>query len=133
MCIETGEYWKLDLPEEVQRRTIRGGLVAADLISINLLEVTAMVMIAFGMEDMRGERPLRKAEAVLISADNEAAVARGKRCRGGGQRQARAGPLMTIIGVLEAKGGWCFQARHVRGVYIMLADGMTRRNKTPIL
>ena len=81
------------------------------MISINLLEVIAMVMIAFGMGDMRRERPLRKGEAVLISAVNEAAVAWVKRWRGGGQKQARAGALMRIIGVLEAKGGVVFPGK----------------------
>ena len=51
----------------------------------------AMVMISFGMVDMRGERPLRKVEAVLISADNEAAVAWVKWCRGGGRSKQEQG------------------------------------------
>ena len=56
--MKTGVYWRFDLPEEVQRRTIKGGQVVTDLISIHLLEVMAMVMTAFVMVDMRGERPL---------------------------------------------------------------------------
>ena len=52
----------------------RGGQAVADLISINLLEVMAMVVTAFVMVDMRGDRPGRKGEAVLMRADNEAAV-----------------------------------------------------------
>ena len=58
LCMKTGVYWRFDLPEEVQRRTIKGGQVVTDLISIHLLEVMAMVMTAFVMVDMRGERPL---------------------------------------------------------------------------
>ena len=126
LCMETGVYWRFDLPEEVQKRTIKGGRAVADLISINLLEVMAMVMTAFVMVDMRGERPGRKGEAVLMRADNEAAVTWVKRCRGGGKKQARVGALMRMMGALEAKGGWCFQARHVRGVDNRLADGLTR-------
>ena len=34
---------EIRLPEEVQRRTIRGGQAVNDLISTNLLEVMAMV------------------------------------------------------------------------------------------
>ena len=36
------------------------------------------------------------------------------------------GALMRMIGAFEAKGGWCFQARHVRGVDNRLADGLGR-------
>jgi len=126
LCMETGVYWRFAPPEEVQKRTIRGGQAVADLISINLLEVMAMVVTAFVMVDMRGERPGRKGEAVLMRADNEAAVTWVKRCRGGGKKQARVGALMRMMGALEGRGRWCFQARHVRGVDNRLADGLTR-------
>ena len=53
-------YWRFDLPEEVQRRATRGGQAVNDLISINLLEVMAMVMTAYVMVDMREERPFGK-------------------------------------------------------------------------
>ena len=33
---------------------------------------------------------------------------------------------MRIMGALEAKGGWCFHARHERGEDNRLADGLTR-------
>ena len=65
-----------------------------DLISINVLEVMAMVMTAYVMVDMRKERLVRKGEAVLTRADNEAAVARVERCRVGGKKQAGVGALM---------------------------------------
>ena len=115
LCMETGVYWRFDLPEEVQKPTAKGGRAVADLISINLLEVMAMAMTAYVMIDMKGERPRRRGEAVLVRADNEAAVTWVRRCRGGGKKQARVGALMRIMGALETKGGWCFQARHVRG------------------
>ena len=44
--METVVCWRFDLPEEVQRRAIKGGQAVADLISISLLEVMAMVMTA---------------------------------------------------------------------------------------
>ena len=72
--METGVYWRFDLPEKVQKRTVKGGRAVVDLISINLLEVMAMVMTAYVMIVMRGERPRRRGEAVLMRADNEAAV-----------------------------------------------------------
>ena len=42
------------------------------------------------------------------------------------EEKVRVGALMRIMGALEAKGGWCFQARHVRGVNNRLADGLAR-------
>ena len=83
LCMETGVYWKLDLPEEVQKRTIRGEQAVGDLISIKLLEVMAIVMTSYVMVDMRGERPVRRGEAFLMRGDNEAAVAWAKRFQGG--------------------------------------------------
>ena len=85
------------------------------------------------MVDMRGERPVRKREAVLMRADNEAAVAWVRRCRGGGKTKVRLGTVMRMIGALEAKRGWCFQARHARGVDNRLADGLIRWKKEQIL
>ena len=45
---------------------------------------------------------------------------------GGGKKQALVGALMRMMGALEARGGWCSQARHVRGGRDRLADGLTR-------
>ena len=98
-------YWRFDLPEEVQKRTVKGGRAVDDLISINLLEVMAMVMTAYVMIDMKGERPRRRWKAVLMRADNKAAVIWLGRCRGGGKKQAREGALMRIMGALGAKEG----------------------------
>ena len=103
------------------------------LISINLIEVVAMVMTAYVMIDMKGEIPRRRGEAVLMRADNEAAVTWVRRYRGGGKKQARAGALMRIMGALEAREWWCFQARHVRGVENRLADGLARWKEGQIL
>ena len=95
--MERGVYWRFDLPEEVQKRTIRGGQAVDDLISLNL-EVMAMVMTAHVMVDMRGERPVRKREAATMRADNEAAVTWVKRCPGGRKKQVRVGALMRMMG-----------------------------------
>ena len=66
LCMETGVYWRFDLPQEVQKRTVKGGRAVADLISINLLEVVAAVMTAYVTIDMKRERPRRRGEAVLM-------------------------------------------------------------------
>ena len=34
--------------------------------------------------------------------------------------------MMRVMGVLERIGWWSFQAKHVRGVLNILADGITR-------
>ena len=85
----------------MQKRTIKRGQAVADLISINLLEVMAMVTTAFVMIDMRGDRPGRKGEAVLMRVDDEAAVAWVIRYVG--IKQARAEALMRMKGALEAR------------------------------
>ena len=51
-----------------------------------------------------------------MTAEYEAAVTWVKKCRGGGKKLARVGALMRTMGALEARGRWCFQARHERGV-----------------
>ena len=61
-----------------------------------------------------------------MRADNEAAVAWVKRCQGRGKKQVRVGALMRMMVALEARGEWCFQARHVQGIDNRLADGLTR-------
>ena len=79
------------------------------LISINLIEVVAMVMTAYVMIDMKGEIPRRRGEAVLMRADNEAAVTWVRRYRGGGKKQARAGALMRIMGAWKQGNGGVFR------------------------
>ena len=68
----------------MQKRTIRRVQAVDDLISINLLEVMAIVTTAYRMVDVRRVKPVRRGEAVLMRADNEAAVAWVKTYRGGG-------------------------------------------------
>ena len=63
LCIETWGHWRIDLPEEVQKRTIGGGQAVDDLISIYLLEVKTVVMRAYVMVDMRGDRSVKTGEA----------------------------------------------------------------------
>ena len=124
--METGVYWRFDLPEEVQKRTAKGGRGVANLIAINLLEVLETVMTAYFTIDTKRERPLKSGEAALMRADNEAAVTWVRSCHGAGKKQARVGASMRIMGALEARRGWCFHAGHVREVDNSLADCLTR-------
>ena len=98
-----------------------------------MLEVMATVMAAYVTIDMKGERPRRRGKAVLMRAVNEAAVTWVRRCRGGGEKQARVRALMRIMGALETRGGCCFQVRHVRGVDNRLADGLTMGQEGQII
>ena len=61
-----------------------------------------------------------------MRADTEAVVTWVRRCRRGVKKQARVGAFMRIMGALEARGRWCLQARHMRGVDNRLVDGLTR-------
>ena len=75
----------------------------------------AMVVSAYVLVKMKEERPDRKGEAVLMRADNDRVVSWVKKCRRGKKDNARTGALMRCMGVLESKGDWYFQARHVPG------------------
>ena len=108
-------YWRFHLPEEAKKRTVKGGRAVADLISIDLLEVMAMVMAAYVMVDMKRERPRIRGETVLMRADNEAAVTWVRLRRRGGKKQARVGALTRITGALEAKGGGVFSGKAFAG------------------
>ena len=50
----------------------------------------------------------------------------------GGKDDVRAGALMKIVGVLEVKGRWSFQAKHVAAVDNSLARLITRREPSRI-
>ena len=68
------------------------------MISINSLEVIAVVITTYVMVDMRGTTPVRRRETALMRAYNEAAVEWVKRCRGGRE------PARKSRGVDETNG-----------------------------
>lgn len=49
-----------------------------------------------------------------------------------GKDNVRTGGMMTILGGLEVKRKWCFQARHVVGMDNSLADLITRCKRNTI-
>ena len=53
-------------------------------------------------------------------------------CEGRGKGEMRAEALMRVLGALERKEGWCFQAEHVGGVDNRIADGTTRWKREEI-
>ena len=99
----------------MQKRTIRGRQAVGDLISKHLLEVMAMVMTAHVMVDMRAERPVRRGEAALMRADNEAPVAWVKRCRGGGEEAGASGGVDENDGSLRSERGVVFSGKACTG------------------
>ena len=56
--------------EEVQLRTVRIERGKVDRISINIVELVAMVITAYVMIVMRGDRPDREEATVLIRGDH---------------------------------------------------------------
>ena len=119
-------YWRNNLAEEESARTIRSRKRGhVNRLSINVLELLGVVMTAFVMVVIRTDRLARAGEPVPMRGNSSSAVQWVKNCQEG-KGEARWGALMLVLGVLEQIGGWCFQAKHVRGVENVLADGMTR-------
>ena len=96
-----------------------------DSPSINVLELFGMVWTTYVMIVIRKDLPGWAGEAVLLREDNSSAVHWATNCRGG-KNDVRAGGLMRILGALEVRGKWCFQAKHVVGVDNSLAHLITR-------
>ena len=119
-------YWRYQLTKEVQLRTIRSKRGKGNRLSINILELMAMVMTAYVVVAMRGDKPDREGATVLMLGDNSSAVQWVINCKRGRKEKVRAGALVRILGALETKGGCCFQAQHMRGVDSRLAEGITR-------
>ena len=126
LCLETEVYWRYNLTGEERARTVRSrSREHVNWLSINVLELLGMVMTAFVMIVIRKDRPGRVGEPVLMTGDSSSTVQWVKNYKGG-KGEVRWGGMMRIFGVLEQIGGWCIQAKHVRGVENGLADGMTR-------
>ena len=105
-------YWRYQLTEEVWLRTVRGKRGESNRISIYILQVITIVM---------------KGATVLMRGENSSAVQCVPQGRKGGKSESRG--TDEDIGALETKRGWCFQAKHVRGVDNSLADEITRRKE----
>ncbi|CAB1111394.1 unnamed protein product [Ectocarpus sp. CCAP 1310/34] len=70
--METRVFWRYELPEEVQGRTIRARQKGeGDFTCIKELKLMAMVMTAYVMVISRGDRPEREGEAVMMRAVGE--------------------------------------------------------------
>lgn len=122
-CLETGKYWRMDFPTDVRQR-LRQHVLGRDDLSINLLELLGMVVTAWAFTVDAGTTPEYQGQSVLMRGDNMSAVHWCNQCRGA--REPRSGALMRMMGCLEMRSGWCFRARHVKGISNTLADGISR-------
>ena len=109
--------WRYDLPPGLTTELKRkADLRETSTITINLLELLGMVVTAWVMLEVTGDRP--------ASIDPTAMR--------GGARDQRACLLMRMFGRLEVKGRWSHVAKHVPAVqktlggrYITLAPRRT--------
>lgn len=115
---ERGVYGAYNLPAEVTRRVVRGKKGERDTISINAFELLGMVLTAYVMKRVRGERPEQAQETVLMRGDSVSALTWIKKYEGGA--------LMKLLGILEAMIDLCFQAKHIKGKANIVADAITR-------
>lgn len=83
-----------------------------------------MVVTAWVMLELVGDRPDAAGDPILMRGDNMAAVSWV--CRSGGATDKRACLLMRMLGRLELAGGWNHTAKHIPGAQNVLADGISR-------
>ena len=132
-CHETGVYWRYDIDAGERSRFCGSSKSVAgeNDISINVLELLGMVVSAWVLVSPCAERPAASGVCVLWRSDNEAAAGWVRRCRGG--KEPRSGALMRLLGVLDLSSGWHFDAQHVRGIFIVAADGISRWDSASVL
>ena len=80
-----------------------------------------MLVTAWMMLELTGDRPASVGDPIAMRGDNMAAVTLDNKC--GGARDKRACLLMRMLGRLEIKGGCSHVAKPVPGVENILADG----------
>ena len=115
LCLETGVYWRFKLTGEVKRRTVRSKRGKRDRISINLLELMSMVMAAYVMVVMKGDRPEKEGATVLMRGDDSSAVQWVINCKGGRRDEMRTGALIRMLAALEMQGGRVFSGKACEG------------------
>ena len=88
-------YWRYDLPEgltaELKRKAERRDTCT---VTINLIELPGMVVTAWVMLELVGNRPASEGDPALMRGDNVAAVSWVSQC--GGAMDKRAGLLMIM-------------------------------------
>ena len=93
---------------------------------MNALELLGMVMSAYMLVVVCGERPVGSRDCVLLRGGDEAAVHWVRHWRGG--KEPLPGTLVCLRGAIELAGGWHFDSLHVPGVLNDIADDIPRWN-----
>ena len=109
------------------RAHLQGGMICPLTFWDDLL---AMIVTAWAFTVDAKVAPQYVCKSILMRGDNMLAVHWVNRCSGG--REPRACALMRMFGCLEMRGGWCFREKHVRGVANVLADGVSRWDRSTI-
>lgn len=125
-CWETKRFWRYSLTDEQNARLVESAQESdtpRDALTINLLELLGMAITAYAFI-ADGNQPRHERDAILLRGDNMSAVHWLNQCRGG--RDPRSGAIMRVMGGLEVGSGWCFRAKHIKGVDNTLADGISR-------
>ena len=132
-CLETGVYWRyyLDGAERSRFCGSSKSVAGENDISINVLELLGMVVSEWVLVSPCAEHPAALGDCVLLGGDNEAAVEWVRRCRVG--KEPRSGALVRLLGVLELSSGWHFDAKHVRGIFDVADDGISRWDRASVL
>ena len=115
LCVEKKVFWRYDLPTELTAELKRkADLQETCTITINLLELLGMVVTAWAMLELIGDRPDAAGDPILMRGDSMAAVSRV--FRSGGATDERVCLLMRMLGRLELAGGRNHTIKHVLGV-----------------
>ena len=114
-------------PRTIKRKAARRETCS---ITINLLELVGVVLTAWVMHELVGDRLEFKGGGIMMRGDNFAAVTWANRC--GGARDKRAGLMMRMLGRLEIQGGWRYDAKHISGVQGTLAQGTSRWSRSEL-
>ena len=118
-------YWRYLLAEELTLELKKlTATKKAGSITINLLDLTGMMMSALVMQIMESDRPEYAGDTVLLRRDNVSAVSWLNRC--GEARDKRAALVMRIMVRLKITSDWSHRVKHIPDVLNVLADGISR-------
>ena len=124
-CIEKEVFWRYDLPIALTVQLERkADLQETCTITMNILELLGMVVTAWVMLELVGDRPDAAGDPILVRGGNMAAVSWV--CRRGVVTDKRVCLLMNMLGRrLKLAGGWNHTKEHIPGVQNTLADGIS--------
>lgn len=122
-------WWRIDFDADTQDR-VRSHVQGIYDMSSDRLEFLAMVVTAWAFTAAVKAAPQYVGDSILVRGDNMSVVHWVNRCREG--RELMAGELMGILGCVDMRSGWCFRAKHVRGIVNVLPDRVSRWDRPTI-